>query len=82
MSTDVKDLEIRIVSAKRFLNTEITNLKARKGQTTFTLSEIGFFKDSIHEAERTGLRNLNEMEFIKIRRILTSVEARMRLSSN
>ncbi len=79
---NVKELETRIVSAKRFLNAEMTACKARTAVSAFTLSEIGFFQDSIHEVERIGLRNLKDLDFIKIRRVLTSVEARMKLSAN
>lgn len=82
MIANVKDLEVRIHTAKRFLNNELTQVKSNPGATNFTLSEIGTLKDSIHEVERRGLRNLSDTEFIKIRRVLTSLEARMRLSAN
>jgi hypothetical protein len=82
MIANVKELEVRILSAKRFLNNELTQVKANPTSASFTLSEIGALKDSIHEVERRGLRNLSDTEFIKIRRVLTSLEARMRLSAN
>jgi len=79
---DIKQLEDRIQFAKIFLRNEITAHKTENGKATLRLNEVGYHLDTIHEIERTGLRKLTEVDFIKIQRVLTSVEACVRLSKN
>lgn len=76
-----KELEVRLSAVKRFLNAEMTNCKVGKNGT-MSISEVGRFQDSIHELERRGLRHMNDMDMIKMTRVLTSVEARMNMSKN
>lgn len=76
-----KELEVRLGAVKRFLNAEMTNCKVGK-TAMMTIAEVGRYQDSIHELERRGLRHLNDMDMIKMTRVLTSVEARMSLSKN
>ncbi len=81
LTYDAKTLEDRIKAAKRFLNRELTQHRLGTiGQ--FTRNEAGYLKDTLHEAERMGLRNLSDMHYIKVQRLLTSVEARMKLPRN
>lgn len=79
---DLKMLETRIQSAKRFLNSELTQIKLGTATTAFSLNEVTNLKDKLHEAERVGLRNLNDLDFIRVQRLLTSVEANMKLPRN
>lgn len=77
-----KELELRLVAAKRFLNSAVTTLRTRPEAAHFSLSEIGSMKDRIHEVERKGMRNLSDMDTIRIQRLLTSVEAVAKMSNN
>lgn len=79
---NINELETRISVVKHFLNSEMTQVRVNRLNNKTNLHEIGFSLDTIHEAERTGIRNLNEAEYSRIHRVLTSVEARMSLSGN
>ena len=82
MNTEMKELTDRISAAKKYLTGEMTCLKTQKGEANFSLREISYHMDTIHEVERLGIRKLTDMDFIKINRTLTSVEACMKLSHN
>ncbi|MCS6904133.1 MAG: hypothetical protein RML72_04945 [Bacteroidia bacterium] len=82
MITDIRTLENRISQAKEFLNNELTNIKTDNGKAIMELREIDRHLDTIHEVERIGLRYLSDIEFARIQRTLTSLEARMGLSKN
>lgn len=79
---NVKNLETRIIHAKHFLDMEVTNLKTQNGKAVLGYMEIGHCLDAIHEVERIGLRNLDELDSARILRTLTNIEARMQLSRN
>lgn len=79
---DIKQLEDRIQFAKSFLRNEVTAHKVENGKALLDRSQVGYHLDTIHEIERTGLRKLTEVDFIKIQRVLTSVEACVGLSKN
>jgi hypothetical protein len=79
---DVKILETRISLAKQFLNNELTNIKTDNGKATLELREIDRHLDTLHEAERIGLRYLSDLEFARVHRTLTGLEGKMRLSKN
>lgn len=74
MSPTINDLENRIRKAKAYLNKEMTACKLGHDGTQFNLREIGYHMDTIHEIERVGLRNLNEIETVKLNRVLGTVE--------
>jgi hypothetical protein len=83
MAAQVKELELRLKAVKLFVNSEVTNRKLRRSSLTQLPSqELAYIQDSIHEAERIGLRNLDDMKSIKIQRVLTNVEALMNLPAN
>jgi hypothetical protein len=83
MAAHVKELEVRLKAVKLFVNSEVTNRKLRRSSLTQLPSqELAYIQDSIHEAERIGLRNLDDMKSIKIQRVLTNVEALMNLPAN
>lgn len=75
------ELQERINTVKRYLNREINHCKASNA-TTVELSDLGTQIDAIHEIERIGVRNLQDVHFRKISRILTNVEVRMNLPKN
>jgi hypothetical protein len=70
----MQNLEQRIFAAKNFLNNEVTNLKV-SGDANFSLHEIGHHLDTIHEIERIGIRNLDDISSIKLERVLNTVES-------
>ncbi|MFN8923179.1 MAG: hypothetical protein ACK5XP_09680 [Sphingobacteriia bacterium] len=78
----MKELQDRIFLAKRFLNTEMTHCKLQDGQAQLELRQIINHLDIIREVERTGLRRLEDVQSVKIERVLTSVETVMSLSKN
>ncbi len=77
MSQDVTSLENRIRTAKAFLNAQVTSCKVDSGSTNQNLRELGYHMDTIHEIERVGLRNLNDIERVKLTRVLGVVEDNM-----
>ena len=78
-----RTLEVRVKSAKDFLNTEISILKSQEGRLGLSLEEVSRMKDKLHEAERTGYRNMTDTDFIRVERVLNSVEAlKSRTSDN
>ena len=79
---DITELQTRMNEAKRFLNTEISVVKTRQLDRLSELTNLGAQLNSIHEMQRKGIRHLKDLDFIKIQRILTSIEARMKLSDN
>jgi hypothetical protein len=81
LTYDAKTLEDRVKAAKRFINQELT--QHRLGTAAgLNRNELGYLKDTLHEAERVGLRKLSDTHYIKVQRLLTSVEARMKLPRN
>jgi len=82
VTTELHEMIARLHEAKRFINSEITQYKLSGQFDPAVLSELGTQLDRIHEAERVGLRKLSDIEFVRIRRVLTSVEARMSLPKN
>jgi len=74
-------LEEKIKIAKRTLEIELNNIK-RNLPHTMTYEELGNHMDIIHEYERKGLRNLSELETIKIYRIINSINTKLNLSLN
>jgi hypothetical protein len=69
--------ESRISLVKSFLNAEVT--KNRNAvSTNLNLRDIGYHLDSLHEFERIGIRNLNDIEALKLNRVLDSIEGFMK----
>jgi hypothetical protein len=81
MNTSIQELADRINAAKRFLDSELTNLRLGRS-VQISAFEIHTHRDTIHEVERQGLRNISELELIRIQRTLTTLEAQMSLSNN
>jgi hypothetical protein len=80
---EVRVLEERLKAAKLFVNAEITSRKLRCSKLDqIPTVELTAIQDNLHEVERVGIRNLDEMRTIKIQRVLTSVETLMNLPAN
>jgi hypothetical protein len=77
MQLEAKALAERISLAKKFLNGEMTSHKLMNGTPRLSRQELIYHLDKIHEVERQGLRNLGEMEFIRIERMLEALESGM-----
>lgn len=73
--------EARITQVKQFLHQEI-RLNKTGATPTLNLREIGYHLDTLHEIERVGLRNLNDMQSLRLTRVLDAVETQMRPSDN
>lgn len=82
LTYDAKTLEDRVKAAKRFINQELTQHRLGATSAALNRNELGYLKDTLHEAERVGLRKLTDTHYIKVQRLLTSVEARMKLPRN
>jgi hypothetical protein len=75
----VNNLETRIRAAKQFLNTEATQVRLGNATSSLDLQEIGYQMDVIHEIEQTGLRNISEVQEIKLNRVLGKLESVMQI---
>ena len=72
----VNELHEKVLAAKHFLNSEIVRIRTNK-DTVSALSyrEIGDRMDLIHEVERVGIRNLNDRETRRIKRLVSQLES-------
>ena len=72
----MKELHEKVLAAKHFLNSEIVRIRTNK-DTVSALSyrEIGDRMDLIHEVERVGIRNLNDRETRRIKRLVSQLES-------
>ena len=81
LSVDYRTLLERIERAKYFLAREMNQIKASGGEL-YRLDELNYYMEVLYEAERIGVRNLNEMERIRVGRVLEQIEQRMASSMN
>jgi len=77
----VNPFEVRISQVKQFLHQEI-RLNKTGAVPTLNLREIGYHMDTLHEIERVGLRNLNDVQSLRLSRVLEAVEVQMKPSDN
>ncbi len=78
---NIMSLEEKVKIAKRTLEMELNNIK-RNLPHSMSYEELGNHMDIIHECERKGIRNLSELETIKIYRIINSINSKLNLSLN
>lgn len=78
---NLMSLEEKVKIVKKTLEMELNNIK-RNLPHTLTYEELGNHMDVIHECERKGIRNLNELETIKIYRIINTISNKLNLSLN
>lgn len=78
----VQELTTRINAAKRFLNAEMNKIKTGAPIQVFSYRELGEKLDQLHEAERIGLRKLDERGIRKVSKILSTVEGAGHFSEN
>jgi hypothetical protein len=79
---NTKELIDRIAVAKRFLQAEMTHIKLNDGRALLPANQVLNSLDAIREVERTGVTRLGEIQAVRIERVLTSVEAQMKLHKN
>jgi hypothetical protein len=79
---NTKELIDRIAVAKRFLQAEMTHIKLNDGRSMLPANQVLNSLDAIREVERTGVTRLGEIQAVRIERVLTSVEAQMKLHKN
>ncbi|WNJ20885.1 hypothetical protein [Pontibacter sp. G13] len=76
-----QELHAKLQATKSFLNKEVVRNKVASENSVLNFREIGVRLDMIHEAERTGVRNLGERENRKLQRMLNEVERMMKAIS-
>ncbi|RMG54309.1 MAG: hypothetical protein D6722_29180 [Bacteroidetes bacterium] len=77
-----QELHAKVQATKRFLNREIVRQKTSGGDGLLTFREIGDRLDMIHEAERIGVRNLDERKNRKLARMIRELEKSRNVSLN
>ncbi|MEL6625454.1 MAG: hypothetical protein AAFQ83_14120 [Bacteroidota bacterium] len=77
-----QDLHAKVLATKHFLNKEIVRNKKSSNEAMLTFREIGVRMDMIHEAERKGVRNLDERENRKLTRMISELERLANISLN
>ena len=71
----VNDLHAKVIAAKAFLNSEIVRIRTNQSPVSaLTYRELGDRMDMIHEVERVGVRNLDERESRRIKRLISQLE--------
>lgn len=76
LKQDPKELHARVEAAKYFLS-QYANVTRILAEKIWTPEELQYFIRVLHEAERVGVRNLNEMQLLRLQRVLTRVESQM-----
>jgi uncharacterized protein YqgV (UPF0045/DUF77 family) len=76
-----REVEECITQCKQALQNLMTQAKINPTVTT-PLTTLGSHLDLIHEIERAGLRNLQDADHIKIRRVMRTVSALLDTTSN
>ena len=70
------ELQSKILAAKSFLNAEIVRIRTNKDTiSALSYREIGDRMDMIHEAERIGVRNLDDRYTRRITRLISQLES-------
>ena len=77
-----QDLHAKVLATKHFLNKEIVRNKKSSNEALLTFREIGVRMDMIHEAERKGVRNLDDRENRKLTRMISELERLANVSLN
>ncbi|MEL6732057.1 MAG: hypothetical protein AAFV78_15090 [Bacteroidota bacterium] len=75
-------MHAKVLATKHFLNKEIVRNKKSSNEAMLTFREIGVRMDMIHEAERKGVRNLDERENRKLTRMISELERLANISLN
>lgn len=66
-------LHSRLLKTKKFLNREMVRMKTSGGASPVELNFVGAKLDFIHEAERIGIRNLDERYNRKLNKLFTDL---------
>lgn len=75
-------LQVRLKATKAFLNKEMVRLKTSGQATPLMLNQLGSKLDFIHEAERIGIRNLNEQYNRRLNKMIREIEMLENVSLN
>ncbi len=68
-----KELYNKIQEAKYVLSQQINHLRAEGGDLDL-MDDLRYKMEVLHEMERIGVRNLNEVQFIRAMRIIRKLE--------
>jgi hypothetical protein len=77
-----QELHSKIQATKAFLTRETVRLRTVEAPGTLSFREIGTRMDMIHEAERIGVRNLEERQSRKLKKMIRELEANRNVSLN
>ncbi len=75
-----QELHAKVQATKHFLNREIVRQKTSGTGGLLSFREIGDRLDMIHEAERIGVRNLDERKNRKLARMIRELEETRQVS--
>jgi hypothetical protein len=77
----ISELQTRLQATKDFLNRELVRNKVSNA-SALSFREIGSRLDMIHEIERTGIRNMSEIQERKLNRMIRDLEMNYNISLN
>ena len=78
-----QELHSKVRATKAFLSRETVRLRTgEEVQGNLTFREIGTRMDMIHEAERVGIRNLEESQARKLQKMINELEEIRAVSLN
>lgn len=74
INMSVSELSAKIQASKSLLQKEMVRCKINPNASSMTVREIGMRLDMIHEAERKGVRNLEENQSRKLTKMINDLE--------
>lgn len=77
----ISELQTRLQATKDFLNRELVRNRV-SNTSVLSFREIGSRLDMIHEIERTGIRNISEIQERKLNRMIRDLEMNYNISLN
>ena len=69
-----QELYEKVQETKAFLNREAVRIKLKTDAVTLSRQELGRRMDMIHEAERVGIRHLDERTSRKLTKMIDEIE--------
>jgi len=69
-----QELYEKVQETKAFLNREAVRIKLNTDAVTLSRQELGRRMDMIHEAERVGIRHLDERTSRKLTKMIDEIE--------
>lgn len=70
-----QELQVKVRETKLFLNKEMQKFRLKSNTALMSQSEIHRRMDMIHEAERVGIRHLDESNHRKLSKLVAEIDA-------